>query len=318
MAATSAPVLGPEPAAPNAKAATKPSHTTPTTSEAARSGSQRARARDNERMPGVSQALIEFANHNRQPPGPGIEIIETDRYRIVLQPDYPIPGPNGVGWIRCQAAEADDVIREVHKVVAPRHLPLMWVIDPETEPPDFAEYLAGHGILPEPGAPAVDVMVLPIDAEVYSHTAQGVEIHDALADAETFRRADAVNAEAFEDPERSNDPQQVAAQERRRSNQIEAGNRRVLLVTVDGEPAGSAGLTLHPPHAAIITGGAVREKFRGRGIYRMLVARRLEMAREAGVEGLTVWGGPMSAPILAKLGFQTVGWRRFYLDTSTA
>jgi GNAT superfamily N-acetyltransferase len=269
-------------------------------------------------MPGVSQALIEFANHNRQPPGPGIEIIETNRYRIVLQPDYPIPGPNSVGWIRCQAGDADEVIQEVHSVVAPRHLPLMWVIDPETEPPDFADYLAGHGILPETGAPSVDVMVLSIDAEIRSHSVPGVEIHDALADAETFRRADAVNAEAFEDPRRSGTADQMAAQERRRCNQIEAGNRRVLLVTIDGEPAGSAGLTLHPPHAAIITGGAVREKFRGRGIYRMLVARRLEIAREAGVDGLTVWGGPMSAPILARLGFQTVGWRRFYLDTSTA
>jgi GNAT superfamily N-acetyltransferase len=269
-------------------------------------------------MPGVSQALIEFANHNRQPPGPGIEIMETDRYRIVLQPDYPIPGPNGVGWIRCDAGDADQVIDEVRKVVAPRHLPIMWVTDPETQPPDFADYLAGHGILPEPTAPAVDVMVLPIDADVHSPSVKGVEIHDALADAETFRQADAVNAEAFEDPERAAGAEQRAAQERRRSNQIEAGNRRVLLVTVDGEPVGSAGLTLHQPHAAIITGGAVREKFRGRGIYRMMVARRLDMAREAGVAGLTVWGGPMSAPILAKLGFQTVGWRRFYLDTSTA
>jgi GNAT superfamily N-acetyltransferase len=268
-------------------------------------------------MPGVSQALIEFANHNRQPPGPGIEIVETARYRIVLQPDYPIPGPNGVGWIRCEAAEADDVIDEVHAVVAPRHLPIMWVTDPETQPPHFADCLARHGIFPEPTAPAVDVMVLPIDADVDFHSAAGVMIHDALADAKTFRHADAVNAEAFGDPERSSDPRQIAALERRRTNQLEAGNRRVLLVTVDGEPAGSAGLTLVPPHAAIITGGAVREKFRGRGIYRMLVARRLEMAREAGVDGLTVWGGPMSAPILAKLGFQTVGWRRFYLDRST-
>jgi len=47
-----------------------------------------------------------------------------------------------------------------------------------------------------------------------------------------------------------------------------------------------------------------------------MVAARLEMARAAGAEGLTVWGGEMSAPILARLGFQTVGWRRFYLDTS--
>jgi hypothetical protein len=32
---------------------------------------------------------------------------------------------------------------------------------------------------------------------------------------------------------------------------------------------------------------------------------------------LAVWGGDMSGPILAKLGFEKVGWRRFYLDTST-
>jgi len=52
-------------------------------------------------------------------------------------------------------------------------------------------------------------------------------------------------------------------------------------------------------------------------VYRAMVARRLEMAREANVAGLVVWGGPMSAPILTRLGFQTVGWRRFYVDTST-
>jgi hypothetical protein len=44
----------------------------------------------------------------------------------------------------------------------------------------------------------------------------------------------------------------------------------------------------------------------------------MEIARNQGVDGLTVWGGHMSAPILAKLGFQTVSWRRFYGDASTA
>ena len=47
-----------------------------------------------------------------------------------------------------------------------------------------------------------------------------------------------------------------------------------------------------------------------------MVAERLRIAREAGVAGLSVWGGPMSAPILAKLGFVKVGWRRFYPDRS--
>jgi N-acetylglutamate synthase-like GNAT family acetyltransferase len=96
------------------------------------------------------------------------------------------------------------------------------------------------------------------------------------------------------------------------------GTRRQLLATVNGESAGSAGLTLFPPAAAVLNGGAVRPKFRGRGIYHSLVAARLEIARAAGVDGLCVWGGHMSAPILSQLGFETVGWRRLYLDTSTA
>ncbi|MDQ2944319.1 MAG: GNAT family N-acetyltransferase, partial [Candidatus Dormibacteraeota bacterium] len=92
----------------------------------------------------------------------------------------------------------------------------------------------------------------------------------------------------------------------------------LLLATVNGEPAGSGGLALFPPDGAAITGGSVRASFRGRGIYRALVAARLDIARRAGVSGLAVWGGEMSAPILARLGFEAVGWRRFFLDTSTA
>jgi GNAT superfamily N-acetyltransferase len=107
-------------------------------------------------------------------------------------------------------------------------------------------------------------------------------------------------------------------QERRRLNLRAAGHRRLLLATVNGEPAGAGGLGLFPPGGAAITGGSVRPIFRGRGVYRALVAARLEIARDAGVAGLAVWGGDMSRPILARLGFQTVGWRRFYLDTATA
>jgi GNAT superfamily N-acetyltransferase len=263
-------------------------------------------------MAAVSQGLIDFANHFRQPADPGIEIIETPRYRITLQPDYPIPGPNAVSWIRCAPDEADEVIDEVRATVSPRSLPIMWTLDPETKPAGFPEHLAAHGVYPEERSPEVKVMVLDVDAALDAPPVPGLELHDALADAETFRLADAVNAEAFHDAER--DP---VAQERRRANQLAAGNRRVLLATVDGEPAGSAGMSVFPPEGAIINGAAVREKFRGRGVYRSLVAARLAMAREADVAGLSVWGGPMSAPILDRLGFVTVGWRRFYLDRAT-
>jgi GNAT superfamily N-acetyltransferase len=276
--------------------------------------SHRASARENVRMAAVSQALVAFANHFRPPGAPGVEVIDTARYRITLQPDYPIPGPNSVSWIRCRSGEADQLIDEVRSLVAPRHLPLMWTLDPQAEPADFPEHLAEHGVLPDPHAPEVDVMVLPITATIEPPQIDGLEMRDALADEASFRTADAINSEAFDAPRSGGEG---AGLERRRQNQLAAGNRRVILASVGGEAAGSAGLTLFPPHGAVLNGGGVREKFRGRGVYRAMVAARLAMARQAGVEGLAVWGGPMSAPILSRLGFEKVGWRRFYLDTTT-
>ena len=263
-------------------------------------------------MAAVSQGLLEFANHFRQPPAPGIEVIETSRYRITLQPDYPIPGPNSVSWIRCAPDQVDGVVDEVRAVFRARRLPAMWIFDPDTEPADLAERLAARGVTPDRVAPEVKVMVLGVGADIAPSEVAGLEMHDALADSETFRKADAVNAKAFGDVER-----EPAAQERRRRNQLAAKDRRVILATVDGEPAGSAGLTLYPPSGAIINGAAVLEKFRGRGVYRALLRERLRMAREAGAAGLSVWGGPMSAPILERLGFRPVGWRRFYIDRET-
>jgi GNAT superfamily N-acetyltransferase len=263
-------------------------------------------------MPAVSQALIDFANGWRQPPAPGFEIIETPRYRLVLQPDLPSPGPNSASWVRCRAQEAGEVIDEVTALFGERGLPLMWVLDPDTEPANFPEFLAARGVRPDPHAAESAVMVLSIDAHVDAPQVEGMELRDGLADLEAFRRVDAVNAEAFGGRTVSDDPGYTAQLERRRRNQIAAGNRRLVLATIDGEAAGSAGLGVYPPAGAIINGGAVRAKFRGRGIYRAMVAARLEMAREADVAGLSVWGGPMSAPILARLGFEKVGYRRFY------
>jgi GNAT superfamily N-acetyltransferase len=247
-----------------------------------------------------------------------MEIIDTPRYRITLQPDFPIPGPNSVTWIRCGPDEAGEVIREAQATIAPRHLPVMWILDPGTQPSDFAKHLEAHGIHPDPHGFESAVMVLPIHAQMEAPAIPGLEIHDALADLATFRRADAAAAEAFAAVSLGDDPDLIAMQDRRRLNFIAAGNRHWLLATVDGEAAGAGGMSLFPPGGATINGGSVRPKFRGRGVYRALVAARLEIARRSGVSGLCVWGGEMSGPILARLGFETVGWRRFYVDTSAA
>ena len=267
-------------------------------------------------MPAVSQALLEFANHRRPQPEPGTEVIATPRYVITLQPDFPIPGPNSASFIRCRPDESEEVIHEVRQTFTARRLPLMWQLDPEMEPPDFPDHLERHGIHPDPHGSEFAVMVLPVDATVDGPQIPGLEIHDALADLATFMKATAAAAEAFRSPIPEDDPDYIAMQDRRRLNLLAARHRRFLLATVDGEPAGSAGIGLFPPGGAAISGGSVRPKFRGRGIYRAMVAARLEIARTAGVDGLCVWGGDMSGPILARMEFETVGWRRFYLDTS--
>lgn len=265
---------------------------------------------------GAFSQLAEFGRSHRMPAGPGIEVVETARYRVQLMPDFPIPGPNHVEFIRCTAADAGEVIAEVRALASRRGLPLNWILDPDTLPADFPEHLKAHGIVPDAHDDLSKVMVLPATAEIDLPDVAGLELHDALADLESFTRAERVSAEAFSDVHYGT-PLPIDAQRGRRfANHKAAGNRRIVLATLGGEPAGAGSLTLFPPDGAAMNGGAVRSRFRGRGVYRALVAARLRIARDAGAAGLVVWGGKMSAPILERLGFRTVSWRRFYVETS--
>jgi GNAT superfamily N-acetyltransferase len=260
--------------------------------------------------------LATFAKGYRQRPSPGVEIVVTPHYQLQLMPDFPIPGPNNVSWIRCTEAEADDVIEEVRAAAAARGLPLSWILDPDAQPPDLADRLAGHGIVPEPGDDRVSVMVLRADSELYMPTIEGLALRDGLAGIDSFTAAEQVAAEAFGDVAFGAPSPIDAQRDRRFANNRAAGNRHIVLATIDGEPAGSGALTVLAPDAAIINGGAVRPRFRGRGVYRALVVERLKIARDAGAAGLIVWGGHMSGPILAGLGFETVSWRRFYVTAA--
>ena len=63
-------------------------------------------------------------------------------------------------------------------------------------------------------------------------------------------------------------------------------------------------------------GGATLEDYRGRGIYRNLVALRYNAALERGLVYLLVEASAMSRPILERLGFETVGITQPYFYTS--
>lgn len=81
-----------------------------------------------------------------------------------------------------------------------------------------------------------------------------------------------------------------------------------LVVLADGEPVSSARMELYPgtDFAGLWGGGTVAE-WRGKGIYRALVAYRARIATERGYRYLQVDASAMSAPILDRLGFTALG-----------
>src|SRR5690349_12983663 len=190
-AATMLPVLGVTLTAEYAKAARTAIQARPMTAAPVRTRLRPPSARENVDMRAVSQELVDFANSHRQPPAPGFVIASTPRYQVTLQPDLPIPGPNSVSYVRCLAQDADRLIDEARAIVKPYRLPVMWILDPGTEPDNLAEFLVARGMSPDPSGPEVAVMVLPIEARIAGPEVPGLEIDDALADSAAFNAADA-------------------------------------------------------------------------------------------------------------------------------
>jgi GNAT superfamily N-acetyltransferase len=81
----------------------------------------------------------------------------------------------------------------------------------------------------------------------------------------------------------------------------------VLVAEGDGRVISAAWLVFRPgTDFAGFGGGSTVREWRGRGIYRALVARRAQLASARGVRYLQVDASDDSKPILLKLGFQAV------------
>lgn len=76
---------------------------------------------------------------------------------------------------------------------------------------------------------------------------------------------------------------------------------------VDSKPICAAWMFYQPEgHFASLYGGSTLEAYRLRGYYSALLAVRLQEARQHGAQYLMVNAGPMSLPILERLGFQVL------------
>jgi GNAT superfamily N-acetyltransferase len=79
------------------------------------------------------------------------------------------------------------------------------------------------------------------------------------------------------------------------------------LAMAGDQPVSTARMLVHPGTGfASLWGGGTAPQWRGRGIYRALVARRMQVAAELGCEYLQVDATDMSRPILERLGFRAL------------
>ncbi len=92
----------------------------------------------------------------------------------------------------------------------------------------------------------------------------------------------------------------------------------VLAAEAGGEVVSAAWLVFFQPGAdsfARLLGGSTLPRWRGRGIYRALVAARAQRAAARGVRYLQVDASADSAPILRRLGFRAVTTTTMYVWT---
>lgn len=225
-------------------------------------------------------------------PVEGLRVVERPGWFQLIMPAWKSGGLNAIALTQVDDDAIEDVIdRTIDEYVA-LGLKFRWVVDPDSRPRDLAERLARRGLHREPGramACAVDAAVPPASDAI---TVERVG-HDDLA---TYERVmgegwgmdmtairpyhDAL----FSDPERN----------------------RLYVARWNGEPAGCAAQTVFT-RSTYLTGGVVLPAFRGKGLYRALVAERLRDAGRSGVVLATTHARDRtSAPILEGVGFATV------------
>lgn len=207
-----------------------------------------------------------------------------------------MPGPNGVRRLRCRPERVPAVVAEVRALAREHGVGLVWALDEESihlEP----ELLALRIELD------TEVAVLLLEDDVEAPSIAGLELLDGLASLDAYRAHHATVAAGFQ-----NRPSSVVEGDIEERYRLAVGRDDSRLVTarLNGEYAGGGAARLFPDGARL-GGGSVKPEFRGRGIYRALVAARVRIARDGGLTAVTTDARPTSKPILLQLGFRQVG-----------
>ena len=233
------------------------------------------------------------------PLSPGAERVETERYTLCM----------GVGstWNTVQRQrfpleELDAVIDEVRAQLRVRgRSRTQWEVGSKA-PDGLVDALLERGLRRDGDGYAVALVLTHEPPMPEGLVARRIESF------EEYAAANAVQWEAFESP-----ASEVAEG---RGNLEQRYRDTVNLmhgVWLDRELV-CAGTATPSEHGLLLYGGATLPRARGRGAYRALIRARWDDAVALGTPALITQGGPMSRPILERLGFDRVGEVHMLLD----
>ncbi|MER6086360.1 GNAT family N-acetyltransferase [Streptomyces sp. NPDC001833] len=238
-----------------------------------------------------------------RPDGPGARV---ERVGAVVRHVADAEGWNGVLWSDLDTVTADRAIAGQIDFFAARGLEFEWKVYGHDQPPDLGDRLTAAGFRPEPQETLMVGEVarlsldtgLPDGVHVVPATDRAgielvVDVHEKAFGTDGSRLRHLLLARLAEQPD-----------------------SMVALVALAGdEPVSAARVELVPgARFAGLWGGGTVEEWRGRGVYRALVAHRARVAAAHGCRYLQVDALPTSRPILERLGFHALTTTTPYLS----
>lgn len=234
----------------------------------------------------------------------GTQVVQTGEYRLARLPDR-YPDPLQVQWVR-STRPAEAVLADVIARAVEFGLPDAGVYVRLSAPDGLEEALLARGAqLTATG----DVLALAMPADIKVPDLPGLELRWASVPQIT-RDANTIGVAVFGGSPAPDDV--VARRAEAVAETVAAGTGGSMVAYVDDIPVAMTTLDV-VDGVARLAGGAVLEAYRGRGIYRALVAARLTYAAEHGATmALTQGDVTTSSPILRRLGFVWYGQERSY------
>jgi GNAT superfamily N-acetyltransferase len=218
---------------------------------------------------------------------PDLRVIERPGWLQIITPSITTGGLNEVIYSRLDDAEADAAIDTAIAMYRDLGVKFRWNVAPGSSPADLGERLERRGLVASWGRGVAR------STEGAGSVANVVEVDASTLDDYTHVQAAGWSFDAD-------------VLRRQQQHIFAEGRYRFFVAYCDGVPAAAAS---YVPFArsAFMMAGVVLPASRGRGLYRALVQARLAHARARGIELATSHAREeTSAPILEKLGFETV------------